>query len=109
VVEVETRHLNVGILKKGEKTMDVLYKIVGIRAIGKRICLTVKHISEDKEFKTTKILGNLGGFMDELKQDAVSSRNPDQVSITFDEFKNNKYSIGDVISISINKGDIENG
>jgi hypothetical protein len=82
--------------------MDVLYKINGIRAIGNRICLTLSHIQEGKEFNTTKILGNLGGFMENMKQEAVSSRNPDQISITVDEYQKGKYHLGGVISISIN-------
>lgn len=82
--------------------MDVLYKILGIRIIGSRICLTVKHLEGDKEFNTTKILGNLGNFMNDMKQEAVSNQNPDQISITHDEYKKGCYNLGDVISVSIN-------
>jgi hypothetical protein len=82
--------------------MDVLYKIIGVRSIGNRICLTLSHIQEGKEFNTTKILSNLGGFMENMKQEATSSRNPDQISITVDEYKKGGYNLGEVISITIN-------
>ena len=61
-------------------------------------------IEEKEVFQTGKILGNLGGFMESMKSQAIRSRNPDQLSISMDEFKNNKYSIGDIISVIINKG-----
>jgi len=85
--------------------MDVLYKIIGIRVIGNRICLTVKHVDEKKEFKTSHILTNLGGFMEDMKAEATSSRNPDQISITYDEYKKNDYGLGSMISVSINSGE----
>ena len=84
--------------------MDILYKIIGVRGIGNRICLTIIPVQEGKEFKATKILGNLGGFMEDMKNEAVNSRNPDQISITFDEFETGKYNLGSIISISINIG-----
>lgn len=84
--------------------MDILYKIIGIRSIGNRICLTLSMIEGDKEFNTTKILSNLGGFMENLKTEAVSSRNPDQISITVDEYKKQGYALGGVLSVSINNG-----
>jgi hypothetical protein len=89
--------------------MDVLYKIIGVQAIGERVCLTLAHIKEGKELNPTKILGNLGGFMENMKQEAISSRNPDQVSITVDEYKKGFYSLGNMISISINTGEKNNG
>lgn len=85
--------------------MDVLYKIIGIKAIGNRICLTVRHVDEKKEFNTSKVLTNLGGFMENMKMEATSSRNPDQISITFEEYETKQYKLGNIISVSINKGD----
>jgi len=84
--------------------MDILYKIVGVKAIGNRICLTLSMVEGDKEFNTGKILGNLGGFMENMKLDAMSSRNPDQFSITLEEYKKGFYNLGDMVSISINGG-----
>ena len=85
--------------------MDILYKILGIKAIGDRICLTLSHVSEKKEFNTGKILTNLGGFMESMKHEAVSSHNPDQISITLEEYQKGNYDLGNVISISINSGE----
>ena len=84
--------------------MDVLYKIIGVKAVGSRICLTVKPIEEKKDFDTGKVLRDLGGFMENMKSQAVISRNPDQVSVTVDEYKDKGYALGDVVSVSINKG-----
>ena len=84
--------------------MDVLYKIVGVKAVADRILLTIQPVDKNKDFNTTKILGNLGGFMENMKADATLSRNPDQVSITVEEFKKGFYGLGDMISVSINGG-----
>lgn len=81
--------------------MDVLYKIIGIRMIGRRICLTVKHVEGDKELDAGKIMGNLKVFMNDMKQEAVSNQNPDQISITSEEYDKGCYNLGDVISVSI--------
>ena len=84
--------------------MYILYKINGIKAVGNRICLTIIPVEEKKDFDTGKVLRNLGGFMENMKSQAVISRNPDQVSVTVDEYKDKGYTLGDVISVSINKG-----
>lgn len=84
--------------------MDILYKIVGVRTIGERVCLTCEMVKEGEKLNTTKILGNLKGFMDDMKLDAVNSRNPDQISITKQEYDKGFYSLGDMISVTINGG-----
>lgn len=84
--------------------MDVLYKIVGVKAVGNRICLSLKHVESDKGLSTSGIIKNPRGFMDSIKQDAMVSRNPDQVSITLDEFEKGGFNLGEVVSITIKAG-----
>jgi len=84
--------------------MDILYKIIGIRSIGNRISLTLKPLEQKEKLETTKILTNLGGFMDNMKAESMISRNPDQISIPLDNYKEKKYQLGDMISIKIEGG-----
>jgi len=82
--------------------MDILYKVEGIRVIGDRICLTIRLVKEKEGFDSNSVLKNLGGFMDNMKLDAINSRNPDQISISKEEYKKGGFDLGKIISVSIN-------
>jgi len=85
--------------------MDSLYKIIGKKIVGNGIKLILTQMDYAKNFETTKILRNLGGFMEEMKADAVKSRDPDSITITQEEHDKGGYELGNTISISINAGD----
>ena len=83
--------------------MDILYKVTGVRAIGDGVSLIIMPVKiEEKKLNTTKIISNLGGFMDDMKSDAIRSRNPDNITITKDEYAKGIYALGNIITISIN-------
>jgi hypothetical protein len=85
--------------------MDSLYKIVGKKLVGNGVKLIITQMDFAKNFDTTKILRNLGGFMEEMKSDAVKSRDPDSITITREEYDKGGYELGNTISVSINAGE----
>ena len=85
--------------------MDSLYKIIGKKIVGNGIKLILTPMDFTKGFDTTKILRNLGGFMEEMKADASKSHDPDSITITQEEHDKGGYELGSSISISINAGD----
>jgi len=85
--------------------MDNLYKIIGKRIVGTGVKLILTPIEMKNEPDTNKILRNLGGFMENMKADAIKSRNPDSLTITEAEYNKGTYELGSVITISINAGE----
>jgi len=85
--------------------MEFLYKIIGIQAIGNRICLKIIHVEEKKEYNTGKMLSDIGGFIDKIKTDAASSKQQDQISIPIETYQQKNYRLGDMITINVNDGD----
>lgn len=82
--------------------MEMICKVVGVKAIGNKVKLfTVPVDVEDKEFSAMKAVKNINSFIDNMKSQAVEAKNPDCISITIDEYKKQRYSLGDLITIKV--------
>lgn len=83
--------------------MDMICKVIGIKVVGSRVKLLINPVDvEDKEFSAMKAVKNINSFIDNMKSQAVEAKNPDCLSITIDEYKKRRYSLGDTITVSIN-------
>lgn len=81
--------------------MECLYRIVGQQINGKKIKLTIIPTEPEEKILTSGILSNIGGFIEDMKSQAMQSKNPDSISIPFDVWEKAKMGIGAVLKVNI--------
>jgi len=84
--------------------MEYLYEIKGLEVLGDRVRLKINPVKKKEKLDPMGALGDLGGFMSNLKLEAHISNNPDIISIPIDEWKNCRVNIGEVLTIQIKIG-----
>jgi len=84
--------------------MESLCEIIGVNVLGDKIRLKIKLYEQKKKLDTLSALGNISGFMNDMKNEANIVNNPDIVSISFDEWKKHKLNIGDIVTIKVEVG-----
>jgi len=85
--------------------MECLYEIIGNNVLGNKVRLTVKPFEKKQKLDPMGALGNIGGFLSDMKNEASMMNNPDVISIPLDEWKKHRLNIGDVITIKIMVGE----
>lgn len=56
-----------------------------------------------EKLSATKAIGNLGGFMEQMKMDANRSNNPDHIHVPLREFNEMDIILGDLITLEVLK------
>lgn len=84
----------------------MLWRITGNKWIGNRIYINVKPIKkENNKVDTKKALGNIGGFISDLKTEASQSKEEERFSIPKPIFKKGGWEIGNVIKVQMETGE----
>ena len=82
--------------------MKTLYKIIGNRLEGDRYRLFLKlyePVSENTNAES--IMGNVAGFIDKMKLDAVRSNSPESITVDRETWQKHKWNIGDTVSVEV--------
>ena len=82
--------------------MKCTYEIIGINKEGDEVRLFVKkHIPVTEKSTMDSVMSNPMAFVESMKLDAIKTRIPQQISIDYDYWKENKWNIGDLIIIEV--------
>lgn len=84
--------------------MKQRYVIKGTQRIGERVRLILSPeevVEEREDVGIMKMAGNIMGTLNKMKEDAIFSQHPDTITISFDEWNQRKYKIGDVVKINL--------
>jgi len=88
-----------------DKNMEKIYMVVGVEMIGEKIVLKLKEAEVEEKLEPTKILTNIGGFIEKLKEKAVLSKETDKLTIETNDFNKLDFDLGDPVRIKIEKID----
>lgn len=78
------------------------YEITGVRKVGDKVNLRLKeHKAVEQKETTQDILQNALGYVEKMKIDAINTSSPEMIAIPYDEWKNYKWNIGDLVTVDV--------
>jgi len=91
--------------------MNILYKVKSVQRLGENVRLVLQKEDAIKKEQPGKLemLSNVFGIVEQMKQDAILSQQPDIVTIPYEEWKKHKYQIDDLIVISVEPAGAKDG
>ena len=83
--------------------MKITYRLVGLKLSGDEMKLVLQRDIIKEKISATKAIGNLGGFMEQMKMDASKANNPDNIHVPLREFNEMNIMLGDLITLEVLK------
>ena len=83
--------------------MKITYRLIGIGMAGDEMKLVLQRDIIKEKISATKAIGNLGGFMEQMKMDAGRANNPDNIHVPLTEFNEMNMVLGDLITLEVMK------
>jgi len=78
------------------------YRIVGLNGAGGRVKLILSPLEVVKErLDPGKAIGDLGGFIGRMKEEAKSMNQTECICISLDEYKSKNYHLGDTVMVEV--------
>ena len=81
--------------------IKISYIVTGIVMEGNEVKLLLNNQVVKEKPSAAGILGNIGGFIEQMKVEATKSRNPDTIHISSVEFNEMNINLGDTITINV--------
>ena len=82
--------------------MNTLYEVIGTREEGERVRLFLKlHEPVKIQDSPESIMGDMMGFVNKMKLDAIKTTNPEQLTVSKELWSSHKWNIGDLVAIEV--------
>ena len=83
--------------------MKTTYRVIGVKIDGKEMKLVLQRNIIKEKLSATRAIGDLGGFMDQMKMDANATNNPDHIHISTKDYDEMQMALGDLITLEVIK------
>jgi len=80
------------------------YIVTGVAIRGNEVKLVLDNIVVKEKPSPTSIVGNISGFVNQMKIEGQKVNDPNQLYVSTDDFNKLKLDLGDSVSIIVEKG-----